>query len=143
MYSAFPFWTMGPPTVVFDSPTARTTSASVTPRAELARIDVDLILDGIAADARDLGHARHGAELRSDVPVLQGAQPAEVEPASLDRVPVDLPGGEGIGRRVGHHAVGKDVAGLRQALEHALACGGEVDVVGEDHVDHREVKIAR
>ncbi len=66
--------------------------------AQLARIEFDLVLRRRPTDAGDLRDAGHSAQLRPNVPILDRPQPARVQPAALDRVPVDLPGRGGIGR---------------------------------------------
>ena len=50
---------------------------------QLGRIDVDLVLLHEAADARDLGDARHAAERVAQVPVLDRAQLLQVVLARL------------------------------------------------------------
>src|SRR5262249_16863700 len=62
------------------------------PRLQPGRVDLDVILRREPADAGDLGHPGDAGELRPDLPVLDRAEPAEVQAAPLDRVPEDLPG---------------------------------------------------
>ena len=59
---------------------------------EADRVEFDLVFQRQPADAGDFGHARHGRELRADVPVLNRPQPAGVEPVAFDGVPEDLAG---------------------------------------------------
>ena len=61
-------------------------------RPQPVRVEFDLVLQRQPADAGDLGDARHGGELRADVPVLDRPQPAGVVAGAFDRVPEDLPG---------------------------------------------------
>ncbi len=67
----------------------------------------DLVLDGKPADARDLRNAGNRAELRADVPVLNRAEPAQIESTSLDGVPEDLPGRRRVGRQLRRGAGGQ------------------------------------
>ena len=111
-YSAFPLWTTCPPDAAFDVATASTTSSSDTPKSpQPVGVGDDLVLDRESADARDLGHARDRAELGADVPVLDRAQPAQIEARALDGVPEDLAGRRGVGRQLG--AARRRAAGLR------------------------------
>ena len=104
----------------------------------------DLVLDREPADAGDVGHAGHGAELRADVPVLDRAEPAQVEPASLDGVPEDLAGRRRVGRQLGRGARGQlplDAEPIARPTR--LRASAESDPVLEDHADHREADVAR
>src|SRR5262249_40384529 len=99
-------------------------------------IDVDLVLQGHAADGADLGHAGHGVDLGPDVVFLKGPAAAGLQLAALDGVPEDLAHGGGVGGQVGDHALGQEGAGQGETLQHALAGEVEVDVVLEDQGDH-------
>ena len=93
-YSALPLWITCPPAAAFDAATASTTSLSVTPeqpepvgdrRRPGTRSGNPPTLETSATPGTD-------AELGADVPVLDRAQPAQVQPAPFDRVPEDLAG---------------------------------------------------
>ena len=102
----------------------------------------DLVLDREPADAGDIRHARHGAELRADVPILDRAEPAQVEPAALDRIPEDLAGGRRVRRQLGHRPRGKLPLHPSQSLGHSPTRLGDRDAVLEDHADRREADVA-
>ena len=111
--------------------------------AQPVGIDVDLVLAHHAADARHLGHARHGVELVADEPVLDRAQiPQRVAPA-LDGVPEDVADARRVRPERRHDARGQRLREQVEPLEHARAREVEVDVVLEDHVDHREAERRR
>ena len=106
-------------------------------------IDVDLVLLDRAADAGDLGDARHGVELVADEPVLDGAKVPQRIAFPLDRVPEDVAHAGGVRPQRGHHAGGK---GLRQEIEPFEDAGArevEIHRILEDHVDHREPERGR
>ena len=111
--------------------------------AEPVRIHVDLVLADHASDASDLRHALDGVELVADEPVLDGAEIAKRVALALDRVPEDVAHAGRIGTQRRYGARGQRFAQELQSLEHPRAREVEVDVVLEDHVDHRETERRR
>ena len=57
--------------------------------AQPLRVHLDLVLLHEPAQARDLGHTRHGGQLISEVPVLEGAQFGEVQAVRFQGVLVN------------------------------------------------------
>ena len=144
-YSAFPLWTTCPPDEAFDVATASTTSLSDTPKTR-SRLGSGTTWYSIGkpADARDLGHAGNRAELGADVPVLDRAEPAQVEarrPRRCTRRSGRSPRRRASAR--GSAPSGSSACDPSQPLGHAPAPFGEVDAVVEDHADHREADVAR
>ena len=88
--------------------------------AELVGVHVDLVFDREAAGRGHLGHAGDRVELVAHVPILNGAQAAQVLPFALDRVPENLAQGRGVGGHVGHDARRQERAGQGQPLQHPL-----------------------
>jgi hypothetical protein len=109
---------------------------------ELQGGDLDLPLADKAAEAGDLGHARHGGELVAHVGVLQRAQRAEILRAGpvLQIVLVDPAEAGGVGPEPGDHAAGQEFAEGVEALEHAGAGEVGVDLVLEDDGEEREAE---
>ena len=103
----------------------------------------DLVLDREPADARDVGHSGNRAKLGADVPVLDRAEPAQIEARALDGIPEDLTGRRGVGRQLGVRPARELALNASQPLGHAPASFGEVDLIVEDHADHREADVAR
>ena len=110
---------------------------------QLAEIKLDDELTDVSADTRDFGDTRHAAQLRTQVPILNVAQPAEIESRTFERVPKDLAGRHRIGRQSRRHATRQCVAEQRQSLLHASACGRKADGVVEDQVQQRVARFAR
>ena len=110
--------------------------------AQLLRIDGDLVLLHVAADAGDLGDAVGAGQLVLQVPVLDAAQLLQVAGLAGQRVderPADA-GGVGPERR--RHGARQLALQLAEILEHAAARPVEIGAVLEDHVDEREVEEA-
>src|SRR2546425_9641149 len=72
--------------------------------AEAVRVDVDLVLAHRAADARDLGHARHRVQLVADEPVLERPEVAKRDSLALHRVPEDVADPRRVGTERRHDA---------------------------------------
>ena len=114
--------------------------------AEVFRPHVHLILHRHPADRRDLGDAARRSELRRDVELVQRPEFLRVDwmlRVRFDRVPEDLPESRGVRREVRSDALGEVIARFREPFAHPLPREVEVDVVLEDHGDHREVELAR
>ena len=103
---------------------ARHTAKDFAPDGDLSKevwkkakwIEFDLIFQRPSAHARDFGHALHRGQLRADVPILHGAQPAWVEAAALDGVPEDLSGRGRVGRKTRCRARRPTIRGTRQNI---------------------------
>src|SRR5262249_47760935 len=107
---------------------------------QVFRPDVDLVLQGRAADRRDLGHAGDRVQLRADVELVQRPQPARIDRprrAGLDGVPEDLAQGGRVRGQVRDHAGGQVGADLAELLQHPLAGGVGGGAVFEDEVGYR------
>ena len=110
---------------------------------QFAWIDVDLVFERLAASEADLGDARHRVQFRRDVELVEGPQPAGVEIAAFEGIPVDLSDGRGIRSQIRHHSRRHECRGQRQLLQHSLAREIVIDVIVEDDRDHREVEFRR
>ena len=108
---------------------------------EAKRIDLDLVLDRVAADAGDFGNAGHGRELGPYVPVLEHAAGRDPGPAPrrCTRRSVPWRPHRGRGREL---PLGSDAARplRRSATRCRAACRG--DGLTEDERNHRVVDIA-
>ena len=108
--------------------------------AQAVRIDVDLVLLDVAADRRDLGDARHRVQLIADEPVLQRPQVAQRMTIALDGVPEHVTDPRRVGPECRHRPLGHLRGDEAEALEDAAPGEVLIDLVLEDHVDHREAE---
>lgn len=92
----------------------------------------------MSADGGDFRHARYGVELIADEPVLEAPQFAQRVGRTLDRVPEHVAHARGIGSERGRDALRQALRDEAHPFEHSSAREVELDVVFEDHVDHRE-----
>ncbi len=103
-------------------------------------VDVDLVLPHVAPDRRDFGDAGDGVQLITHEPVLEAAQFLEGVPVAFERVPEDVPDARGVGAERRHDPFRQRRAHQVQPLEHSCTREVQVDVVLEDHVDHRKAE---
>ena len=87
--------------------------------SDFGLIQQHLILHGAAAKTRVIGHARHGAVLRRDDPILQRLQLHRRAVGALQYVAVDQPGWCRQRRDGRRHPIGQ--AQVAHAVEHLLA----------------------
>ena len=111
---------------------------------QLVRVRRDMILADIAANCIHLDHAGRAQELRTDDPVLQGAQVfgCPVRPViarrarfDLQRVHEDLAQTRGDGTHFRGHPFGQLVTDGLQPLIHQLSCEVDVGPILENHRD--------
>ena len=106
--------------------------------AQAIRIDVDLVLLDRTTDRSHLRNSGHCIELVANEPVLERPQFAERQRRALDRVPEDMAHAGGIGAQGWRDAGRERFRDEAHSLQHARPCEVQVDLIVEDHVDHRE-----
>ena len=103
---------------------------------KLVRIDLHLKCLYFAAEAHHVGHARYGAQLSVEHPVLQGLQFPDRTLVALQGVTVNLTR-RACGRlHFGRYAIGK--VGPFYQVVHLLAGERVVHMVIKEYVDHRQ-----
>lgn len=103
-------------------------------------IDINLVLLNVTADRCDFGDAGNGVQLVADEPVLQAAQFPQRVRRALDGVPEDMADAGRIGPEGRRHSRRKRLGDQAHALQHPAAGEVQVDIVLEDHVNHREAE---
>src|ERR1700730_15976716 len=111
--------------------------------AQQVRIDINLVLLHRAPDARYFGNSGDRIELIADIPVLQSAQIAHIQPHALHRVPEDVAHPCRVRSERRHNTSRKLFAHQVQAFQHACAGEIKVHIVVEDHEDHGEAERRR
>ncbi len=106
------------------------------------RVGRDLVFDREPTDAGNVRHAGNGAELWANVPILDRAEPAQVESSPFDRVPEDLASRGGVRRQLSRGAVGHLPVNLAQSIGHSPSRLVNRDGVLEDDTHCRETNIA-
>lgn len=99
-------------------------------------INVDLVLTRVSADRRHFGHARHSAQVVTQVPVLIGTQVGEaVFTRGVDqRVLIDPAQSGRIGAQLSLHALGQPGLHAGQVLQSSRARPVEIGSIFEDHI---------
>ncbi len=107
------------------------------------RVDVDLVLPHVAAERRDVGHARNRSEVVAEIPVLIGAQLRQTVFARLIRQHVlEDPAEAGRVRpELGPRPLRQAGENGREIFERARAGPVEVGAVLEDDVDVRIAEV--